>query len=74
VKDLEFQIDVLRKKLEETQSDADTHRASARSELSSSGSRIEALQRAIGQHSRLLLGALRDHPDNRELVEELERA
>jgi serine/threonine-protein kinase len=74
VKDLEFQIDVLRKKLDESQDEAHAQRASAQDELASSGTRIEALRRAIGQQSRLLLGALRDHPDNRELVEELERA
>jgi serine/threonine-protein kinase len=74
VKDLEFQIDVLRKKLDESQDEAHAQRASAQDELASSGTRMEALRRAIGQQSRLLLGALRDHPDNRELVEELERA
>jgi serine/threonine protein kinase len=74
VKDLEFQIDVLRKKLDESQNEAHAQRATAQEALAASGARIESLRRAIGQHSRLLLGALREHPDNRELVEELERA
>jgi len=73
VKDLEFQLNVLRKNLDDTEKSSDARRAGAQDELSSTGARIDELRRTIGDRGRVLLEALREHPDNQDLVAELER-
>jgi serine/threonine-protein kinase len=73
VRDLEFQLAQLRTKLDEMEKHSATRRARAQEDLSTSGARIEELRRRIGDAGRKLLDALRGHPDNRDLVEEIER-
>jgi serine/threonine-protein kinase len=73
VKDLEFQLAELRKQLDDSDKAADTRRSGAQEDLSTSGAQIEQLRRQVGEAGRKLIDALRDHPDNKELVEEIER-
>ncbi|MFO0694798.1 MAG: protein kinase [Polyangiales bacterium] len=72
VKDLEFQIEVLRKKSGETEAETDARRGHADASLKQTGDELEALQKTLGERSRAFVTAMRAIPAVAPLVEELE--
>jgi serine/threonine-protein kinase len=72
VADLEFQIDVMRANLGETEAQAEAERAEAERSLAETGREIEAGRQGMGDAARVLIDALRAEPGGADLLADLD--
>ncbi len=72
VADLDYQIQVLRTNLDDTEGQAESERADAERTLTETGREIESLRREMGDAARVVVSALRDLPGGESLLEDLD--